>query len=63
MKNFTLCICLAILFGFNSFSTQAQDRCGMEAYMEEMMQEAIGRYAQEVRDRKFPASEHLYKPK
>ena len=39
MKNFTLCICLAILFGFNSFSTQAQDRCGMEAYMEEMMQD------------------------
>ena len=39
MKNFTLCICLAILLGFNSFSTQAQDRCGMEAYMEEMMQD------------------------
>jgi subtilisin-like proprotein convertase family protein len=39
MKNFTLCICLAILLGFNPFSTQAQDRCGMEAYMEEMMQD------------------------
>ena len=31
--------------------------------MEEMMKDAIGRYADEVRARKFPAKEHLYKPK
>ncbi len=31
--------------------------------MEEMMRDAITRYADEVRDRKFPADEHTYKAK
>ena len=31
--------------------------------MEDMMREAIGRYAEEVRSRQFPGEEHVYQPK
>ena len=39
MKNFTICFCLALFLGITSFNIHAQDRCGMEEYMEEMMQD------------------------
>lgn len=39
MKNFTLSICLVILLGLTSFNIQAQERCSMEEYMEEMMKD------------------------
>ncbi|WP_370103819.1 GEVED domain-containing protein [Winogradskyella sp.] len=61
MKNFTLCFLLLVLFSFVPYNAAAQDRCGMEEYMEEMMKdpEYARQYEEKQKALKKRVEQHL----
>jgi len=61
MKNFPLWLGLAVFFSFASISAFSQERCAMEAYMEEMMQdpEYVRQYEENQRAFKKRLAERL----
>lgn len=57
MKNFTLSVLLGLLLAANPFSSHAQDRCGMEEYMEEMMKDP--EYARQYEEKQKALKQRL----
>ncbi|MBO6879324.1 GEVED domain-containing protein [Winogradskyella sp.] len=57
MKNFTLCVLLGLLLAAVPFNSHAQDRCGMEEYMEEMMKDP--EYARQYEEKQKALKQRL----
>ncbi|MTE27135.1 zinc-dependent metalloprotease [Winogradskyella ouciana] len=57
MKNFTLCVLLGLLLAAVPYNSHAQDRCGMEEYMEEMMKDP--EYARQYEEKQKALKQRL----